>query len=81
MGCRIIEALGLGTFTVRLNTIGDGVGRPAYLRALREFFKTNQKKMSAHVNAVFRDNPLRGLTMLASENIELAREARSLLIF
>ncbi|MEK7638316.1 MAG: HisS family protein [Patescibacteria group bacterium] len=75
LGCRIIEALGLGTFTVRLNTIGDGVGRPAYLRALREFFKTNQKKMSAHVNAVFRDNPLRGLTMLASENIELAREA------
>jgi histidyl-tRNA synthetase len=75
LGCRIIESLGLGTFTVRLNTIGDGVGRPAYLRALREFFKTNQKKMSVHVNAVFRDNPLRGLTMLASENIELAREA------
>lgn len=75
LGCRIIESLGLGTFTVRLNTIGDSVGRPAYLRALREFFKTNQKKMSAHVAGIFRENPLRGLTALAAEHIELAREA------
>ncbi len=75
LGCRIIEALGLGTCTVRLNTIGDTVGRPAYLRALREFFKTNQKKMSAHATAISRENPLLGLTALASENIELAREA------
>ncbi len=75
LGCRIMEALALGTFTVRLNTIGDSIGRPAYLRALREFFKSNQKKMSVHAVAISRENPLRGLTVLASENIELAREA------
>lgn len=75
LGCRIIEALGLGSFTVRLNTIGDAAGRPAYLRALREFFKMNQKKMSVHAFAVSRDQPLAGLTALAAENSELAREA------
>ncbi len=75
LGCRIIEALALGTFTVRLNTIGDALGRPAYLRVLREFFKTNQKKMSTHAVAVARENPLQGLTVLAAENIELAKEA------
>jgi len=75
LGCRIIEALALGTFTVRLNTIGDSAGRPAYLRALREFFKMNQKKMSARTVGIFRENPLHGLSALASENNELAREA------
>jgi histidyl-tRNA synthetase len=75
LGCRIIESLGLGAFTVRLNTIGDTAGRSAYLRALREFFKANQKKMTAHAFGVSRDNVLRGLTVLAAENNDLAREA------
>jgi histidyl-tRNA synthetase len=75
LGCRIIEALGLGSFTVRLNTIGDALSRPAYLRALRDFFKVNQKKMSAVAFNAAKEHPFRGLTLLASENLELAREA------
>lgn len=75
LGCRIIEALGLGSFTVRLNTIGDTAGRPAYLRALRDFFKVNQKKMSAHAIAEAREHPFRGLCAIATENAELAKDA------
>jgi len=75
LGCRIIEALGMGSFTVRINTIGDALSRPSYLRALRDFFKVNQKKMSAAVSNAAKEHPFRGLTLLASENLELAREA------
>ena len=75
LGCRMIEAFSMGSFTVRLNTIGDATGRPAYLRALRDFFKNNQKKMSAAAFNASKDHPFRGLTQLASENLELAREA------
>jgi len=75
LGCRIIEALNMGSFTVRLNTVGDALGRPAYLRALRDFFKVNQKKVSAAVTNAAKEHPFRGLTLLAAENLELAREA------
>lgn len=75
LGCRIIEGLGLGSFTVRLNTIGDAAGRAGYLRALRDFAKNNQKKLSAAVTGAFKERPLKGLTLLAAENLELAREA------
>lgn len=75
LGCRIVEAFGMGSFTVRLNTIGDAVGRQPYLRALRDFFRNNQKKMSANAFNASKEHPFRGLTLLASENLELAREA------
>ncbi len=75
LGCRVIEALNMGAFTVRINTIGDATGRPAYLRALRDFFKNNQKKMSAAAFNESKEHPFRGLTLLATENLELAREA------
>ncbi len=75
LGCRIMEALNLGSFLVRLNTIGDTAGRPAYLRALREFLKTHQKKMSASVAAATKEHPFHGLTALARELPELAKEA------
>lgn len=75
LGCRIIEALGLGSFTVRLNTIGDVAGRQSYLRALRDFFRTNGRKVSAKVAAAAKEHPFQGLRLLGAENPELAREA------
>lgn len=75
LGCRIIEALGLGTFVVRLNTIGDTVGRPNYLRALRDFFRTHQKKISTKAAAAAKEHPFEGLRVIAEEDPELAKEA------
>lgn len=75
LGCRIMEALSLGSFTVRLNTIGDAAGRPAYLRALRDFFRAHQKKTSARVQALAREHPFWGLAVLAQESPELAKDA------
>jgi histidyl-tRNA synthetase len=75
LGCRIMETLGLGTFIVRLNTIGDTIGRPNYLRALRDFFRTHQKKISATAAAAAKEHPFQGLLELAKEDPELAKEA------
>ncbi|MCC6934131.1 MAG: ATP phosphoribosyltransferase regulatory subunit [Candidatus Yanofskybacteria bacterium] len=75
LGCRIIEAMSLGSFTVRLNTIGDAAGRQSYLRALRDFFRTNTRKISAKVAAAAKEHPFHGLAALAAESAELAREA------
>jgi histidyl-tRNA synthetase len=75
LGCRVIESLALGSFTVRLNTIGDALGRPAYLRALRDFFKVNQKKTSVRVQNAVKEHPFLGLTALGQESPELAKEA------
>lgn len=74
LGCRIMETLNLGSFTVRLNTIGDLVGRPAYLRALREFFKANQKKISARATAAAKEHPFKGVPIVAEENPELVKD-------
>lgn len=75
LGCRVIESLAMGSFTVRLNTVGDAVGRPAYVRALREFFKAQQKKISARAQNAAKEHPFSGLMVLAQESPELAKEA------
>jgi len=75
LGCRIVEALGLGTFTVRINSIGDVPSRTAYQRALRDFFKQQGKKLSARASAAAKEHPFLGLTVLAAEEPDLAKDA------
>lgn len=75
LGCRILEALDLETFTVRLNTIGDSVGRQIYLRALRDFFRQHSKKIGARVAAAAKEHPFKGLMLLAQEQPDLAKDA------
>ncbi|HTP56735.1 MAG TPA: HisS family protein [Candidatus Paceibacterota bacterium] len=75
LGCRIMEALNLGTFSIRINTMGDAVSRPAYLRALRDFFKHSARKLSARTAALAKDDPFAALAVLATEDAELAKEA------
>jgi histidyl-tRNA synthetase len=75
LGCRILEALNLGAFSIRINTVGDAAGRPVYQRALREFFRTHAKRISAKVTAEAKEQPFSALMMLAVEDEELAKEA------
>lgn len=75
LGCRILEALNLGPFSVRINTVGDALSRPAYQRALRDFFRTHAKRISAKVAAEAKEQPSAALMLLAAEDAELAREA------
>jgi histidyl-tRNA synthetase len=75
LGCRIMETLNLGTFTIRINTMGDATSRPTYLRALRDFFKHNARKLSARTAALAKDDPFAALAVLAAEDAELVKEA------
>ena len=75
LGCRIMESLNVGTFTVRLNTIGDALGRSTYVRALKDYFRQHAKKISSRVHAAAKEHPFRGLRMLAIEDPELAKDA------
>ena len=75
LGCRMLESLNLGTFSVRVNTIGDAAGRVAYLRALKDYFRQHAKKLSARVSVAAKEHPFRGLRMLAIEDAELAKDA------
>ncbi len=75
LGCRIMEALGLGSFVVRLNTIGDAASQQAYQRALRDFFRTHQKKLSARLTALVKEHLLAALPVLAQELPDVAKDA------
>ncbi len=75
LGCRILESLNMGSFVVRLNTVGDLPSKQTYMRALRDFLRVNQKKLSTKVVALVKEHPFRALAQLAQEDAELAKEA------
>jgi histidyl-tRNA synthetase len=58
---RFFESLGLGRFSLRLNSMGDGVCRPAYVEALREFLDLNANELCEDHRASYSANPLRVL--------------------
>jgi len=51
--------LGLGEFTIKLNTIGDQVCRPAYVEALRAYYRPLLPELCADCRVRFEKNPLR----------------------
>ncbi len=51
--------LGLGQFTIKLNTIGDQVCRPAYVEALRAYYRPLLPELCADCRTRFEKNPLR----------------------
>ena len=74
LACRILESLNIGTFAVRLNTVGDALGRTSYVRALKDFYRQHAKKISARVHAAAKEHPFRGLRLLAIEDPDLAKD-------
>ena len=54
------DALGLRDYTLQLNSIGDGVCRPAYIEKLRAYFQPQRSTAcAATAGAVCDVNPLR----------------------
>ena len=51
--------LGLSDFTIKLNTIGDQVCRPAYVEALRAYYRPLLPNLCADCRVRFDKNPLR----------------------
>ncbi|MBX4190434.1 ATP phosphoribosyltransferase regulatory subunit, partial [Candidatus Parcubacteria bacterium] len=45
LGYRLLESLGLDGYNVHIKSIGDQNCRPAYMKALRDYFKNRSKKL------------------------------------
>jgi histidyl-tRNA synthetase len=56
---RLYESLGLSGLTLQLNSIGDGVCRPAYVERLRDYYRDKLDQVCADCRDRFVRNPLR----------------------
>ncbi|HEY6103393.1 MAG TPA: histidine--tRNA ligase, partial [bacterium] len=72
---RFVQGLGLTEATVRLNSIGDAACRPAYLAALREYFRPHAAEMSQDSQRRLEANPMRILESKEPRDHDLARGA------
>lgn len=59
VGWEWFKALGIQGITLRLNSIGDEVCRPAYREKLRAYYQPHLERISAESRARFEKNPLR----------------------
>jgi histidyl-tRNA synthetase len=55
------RALGLSTFTLRINSMGDGVCRPDYLKVLRDYLAARRDELCPEHRERLETNPLRVL--------------------
>ncbi len=81
LGYKILNALGLSNTTVTVNTLGDAACRPGYLRALRDFYKTRQKRLCAKCRNNLKVNTLRLLECTEPECQEVAKEVPQIVDF
>ncbi|MEK9657161.1 MAG: histidine--tRNA ligase [bacterium] len=56
---RLFSSLGLKDLHISINTIGDSSSRPAICALIRDFFTPYHSQLSAHVQQLLRQNPLR----------------------
>lgn len=78
---KFIESLNLKGYNVHINSIGDNNCRPAYLKALRDYYKSKLKKSCASCKVRFKENILRVLDCKEEACIELAGQAPQFLDF
>ncbi len=75
MGYSLLRELGLKNLVVKINSIGDDACRPNYIKALKDYYKNNSKKMCALCRERAKTNILRVLDCKESKCQELAAEA------
>ncbi len=78
---KLLESLGLDGYSVQINSIGDQNCRPAYIKALRDYFKNRSKKLCATCKVRLKENVLRILDCKEEGCKELAKEAPQMMDF
>lgn len=68
---RLMQSLGLTEVLVRLNSIGDAACRPAYLEALRDYFRPRAAQLSTESQRRLETNPMRILESKEPQDQEL----------
>lgn len=74
MASRLLDSLGLDGYFVHVNSIGDNQCRPAYIRALKDFYKTKLKKICATCKIRFKTNILRMVDCQQQECREVSKD-------
>ncbi|HXF81865.1 MAG TPA: histidine--tRNA ligase [bacterium] len=72
---RLLQSLGLTEVTVRLNSVGDPACRPAYLEALRAYFRPRADALSPDSRRRLETNPMRILESKDPADQALVRDA------
>lgn len=72
---KLLDSLGLDGYNVHINSIGDARCRPAYAKALKDYYKNRIKKVCATCKIRFKTNILRMLDCKEEGCKEIAKEA------
>lgn len=75
---KFIESLGLKGYVVHINTLGDQNCRPAYLKALRDYYKSRIKRVCNTCKIRSKENILRVLDCKEESCQEIIKEAPQL---
>jgi len=71
----LFQSLGLKNLSVRINSLGDQDCRPAYLKALKNFYSSKGKKVCAKCNVRMKKNILRLLDCNEEQCKEISKNA------
>ena len=75
LGYKLLSGLGLGGYNVNINSLGDANCRPAYMKALKDYYKNRIKKVCPTCKARFKTNILRILDCKEEGCKEIAKDA------
>lgn len=73
----VLEEIGLKNLTLEINSIGDGICRPGYMRVLTAYYKKHASKLCSHCRERLKTNPLRLLDCKNEDCQTLKEEAPS----
>lgn len=72
---KLLDSLGIDDYNVHINSIGDASCRPAYMKALKDYYKNRIKKVCGTCKVRFKTNILRMLDCKEEGCKELVKEA------
>lgn len=74
IGYKFLESIGLKNMIVKINSIGDANCRPQYIKALKEYYRINAKKVCDQCKERLKTNPLRVLDCKDEHCKEVAKD-------
>src|SRR3989344_1969005 len=74
MAHKLLDSVGLDNYNVHVNSIGDAQCRPAYIKALKDYYKNKLKKVCANCKLRFKTNILRMVDCKEPECREVSKE-------
>ncbi|MEX2090629.1 MAG: histidine--tRNA ligase [Candidatus Paceibacterota bacterium] len=75
LGYKLLSSFGLDGYNVHINSLGDSSCRPAYIKALKDYYKNRLKKVCVTCKVRFKTNILRMLDCKEDVCKEIAKDA------